>query len=328
MNTYTETAPLSGINTQEAACPARLGALRDALRPFVGLSNCQAQEPEARFQSSFHSQELGPVAVSRIACSPVTIHGMRGSASQRDYFVVCILNQGEATLSQSGRTATQRSGDILIFDCALAFSYQMHGECAGIWVRVPKTMLSIRVTNAQAITARCIPHSQLLTNLASTLLSEVLGLELKGDSPAAMRIATALVDVIAAILESYVESESVGCPRLANMLDTAKSAIIAGIENPNLDLEDISQRVGVSRRTLNRLFSQEGTTPTRWLWEKRLELSKSLLENGSRNRVTDVALSCGFSDFSHFSRAFKSRFGVTPKTLLSGFQQTKLAASM
>jgi AraC-like DNA-binding protein len=36
-----------------------------------------------------------------------------------------------------------------------------------------------------------------------------------------------------------------------------------------------------------------------------------LLKNPALN-VSEVALDCGFEDLSHFSRAFKEKFGVSP----------------
>jgi len=44
---------------------------------------------------------------------------------------------------------------------------------------------------------------------------------------------------------------------------------------------------------------------------KRLEYSAVLLRNNHLN-ISQVVFECGFEDLSHFSRAFKSRFGVSP----------------
>jgi AraC-like DNA-binding protein len=74
----------------------------------------------------------------------------------------------------------------------------------------------------------------------------------------------------------------------------------------------------VSPRTLMRLFAAEGTTPIRWLWHQRLAAACRALAGGRGARVTEVALSCGFSDLSHFSRAFKAEFGRSPREIAAG----------
>eukprot|EP01032_Pedospumella_encystans_P034527 gene34527-39031_t len=62
-----------------------------------------------------------------------------------------------------------------------------------------------------------------------------------------------------------------------------------------------------------RLFATEGTTPGRWLWQQRLEASYRALAEGRVRQVSQAALEFGFTDLSHFSRAFKARFGRSPK---------------
>ena len=87
------------------------------------------------------------------------------------------------------------------------------------------------------------------------------------------------------------------------------------IDNPDLDIDGICRSNGVSPRTLNRLFAVEGCTPMNWLWAQRLDRSHKALQTGPDSTITDVALAHGFRSMSHFSSAFKRRFGVTPNEL-------------
>ena len=66
---------------------------------------------------------------------------------------------------------------------------------------------------------------------------------------------------------------------------------------------------------LNRLFAREGSTPIRWLWQQRLAGAYQALAERRFGGVTDVAPSFGFSDVSHFSRAFKEAFGTAPASM-------------
>jgi len=49
-----------------------------------------------------------------------------------------------------------------------------------------------------------------------------------------------------------------------------------------------------------------------YLLHRRLEHSLWLLRH-TQNRITEVALSCGFSDLPHFNRLFKREIGVSPR---------------
>ncbi|HJE29562.1 MAG TPA: helix-turn-helix transcriptional regulator [Pseudomonas nitrititolerans] len=89
------------------------------------------------------------------------------------------------------------------------------------------------------------------------------------------------------------------CKRLQNHPDSRES------------LADWSQALGVSERTLSRLFLRE-TGLTFRAWRQRLRLLSALpaLERGER--VTDVALCCGYESLSAFIAAFREQFGATP----------------
>jgi AraC-like DNA-binding protein len=54
-----------------------------------------------------------------------------------------------------------------------------------------------------------------------------------------------------------------------------------------------------------------GTTPGKWLMERRLIHSASLLQTTDLS-VTEISFECGFEDVSHFSRSFKEKFGQSP----------------
>jgi transcriptional regulator GlxA family with amidase domain len=80
-----------------------------------------------------------------------------------------------------------------------------------------------------------------------------------------------------------------------------------------LPTEDIAQLVGVSRRQLERLFKQHmDALPSRWYAELRLARARRLLQQTSQS-ILQVGLACGFSSGSHFSNAYRARFGRTPR---------------
>ncbi len=80
-----------------------------------------------------------------------------------------------------------------------------------------------------------------------------------------------------------------------------------------LPTEDIARLVGVSRRQLERLFKQHlDELPSRYYADLRLSLARRLLQQTSQS-ILQVGLSSGFSSGSHFSNAYRARFGRTPR---------------
>jgi AraC-like DNA-binding protein len=71
-------------------------------------------------------------------------------------------------------------------------------------------------------------------------------------------------------------------------------------------------RLGLSDKTLTRLFQRQTGLGFR-LWRQRARLVHALplLERG--DRITDVALACGYDSLSSFIAAFRAHTGVTPR---------------
>jgi AraC-like DNA-binding protein len=72
-----------------------------------------------------------------------------------------------------------------------------------------------------------------------------------------------------------------------------------------------SQRLGLSEKTLSRLFLRD-TGLTFRAWRQRLRLLAALTPLEQGLRVTDVALGCGYDSVSAFIAAFRQHFGCTP----------------
>jgi AraC-like DNA-binding protein len=80
----------------------------------------------------------------------------------------------------------------------------------------------------------------------------------------------------------------------------------------NLALEDFAKLSHRSLSTFKRDFRKYyNQSPGKWLLQKRLEYSAVLLKNSALN-VSQAAFDSGFEDLSHFSRAFKEKFGTSP----------------
>ena len=82
-------------------------------------------------------------------------------------------------------------------------------------------------------------------------------------------------------------------------------------EDP-LPLDELSRRVSLSRRQIERLFEKHlKTTPYQYYLALRLQKARQLLETTSMP-VIDVAMACGFISSSHFAKSFKEHFRIPP----------------
>ncbi|MEI9425837.1 GlxA family transcriptional regulator [Mesorhizobium sp. Cs1299R1N1] len=77
-------------------------------------------------------------------------------------------------------------------------------------------------------------------------------------------------------------------------------------------LEDMAASSCLSRRQVERIFSKQiGRSPARYYLEMRLERAHLLILN-SQLPIVEIAMACGFVSASHFSKAYKEKYDMTP----------------
>lgn len=93
---------------------------------------------------------------------------------------------------------------------------------------------------------------------------------------------------------------------------------------PALDADDIARGTGCSRTRLYAAFAEHDETVMGALRELRLQRARAALDDGEQVHLGALAWRCGFADPSHFSRAFKTRFGLTPTAWARRAQAARL----
>ncbi|MHA6267741.1 GlxA family transcriptional regulator [uncultured Aliiroseovarius sp.] len=96
-------------------------------------------------------------------------------------------------------------------------------------------------------------------------------------------------------------------PKLSDVIQKME----ANIEDP-ISPSTLASEVGMSTRQLERLFRRYlNRSPKRYYMELRLQKARNLLMQTDMS-VINVALACGFSSPSHFSKCYRSHYDTTP----------------
>ncbi len=82
----------------------------------------------------------------------------------------------------------------------------------------------------------------------------------------------------------------------------------------------IAAALGVTPRYVQMLFAAEGTTPSACIQDQRLRMAAEQLRQPDAPCITEVAMAVGFNDLTHFGRAFRRRYGVTPRDYRDGLR--------
>lgn len=152
-----------------------------------------------------------------------------------------------------------------------------------------------------------------LTRLLGDHLRSLSGVVASMEAGDATRVANATRHLVAACLSGSCDAVEEARPQIESVLLSRARAFI----NASLGLEELSPAriaaaCGVSRASLYRLFEPFGGV-ARYVMEQRLARAFEALANPSETRqIAMIAHELGFSDESHFSRAFRRSYGTSP----------------
>jgi len=92
--------------------------------------------------------------------------------------------------------------------------------------------------------------------------------------------------------------------------------------DPDFGPFDVAVETGISLRYVQKLFTERGTTCTQFLYALRLDRAAQLVRRrallGKAQPLSEIAYACGYSDYTHFARNFRRRFGASPGALAAG----------
>lgn len=96
------------------------------------------------------------------------------------------------------------------------------------------------------------------------------------------------------------------------LLSKLESVVVEEIANPELSVQFIADRIGMSRSHLHRKLKElTNTNPVAYIKQARMKHALILL-NEKGMTVSEVAFATGFNSLSHFSTVFKEFYGVSP----------------
>ena len=284
---------------------------------FVELE-CVSLEREGFF-GSIENTTVGEAQLSNIRAAPqrVSRNAATIGRSDRDYFLLSLQTAGRGLVEQDGRQAALGRGDFTLYDTTRPYDLRFDDGFGQIVLRLPRQMILQSLPAAEKLTAIRIQGGTGAGLLASTFLGELQRQVACFGTTSALRYHAVIVDLIAAALSEQVEARAVFDDarhllqvRIARFIDD-------NLRDAGLTCEIVAERHRISERYLRKVFAGAGFSVAEMIWEKRLTVAKRDLCDPLRSHlsVSSIAFDVGFKDTGHFSRAFKAKFGVTPRAM-------------
>jgi AraC-like DNA-binding protein len=304
------------LDTGEVRDVERVDYWREmVLRLFADVQIAAPAGPD--FHGCMQSTLTDAMRLTRVASAAQSVQRLHRDArdSYEDCYFAVLMLSGTQRMQQDNRRVELHAGDFAVYDGARPHRLDFSDDWSELILSIPRSALNRLVPGMHDLTSRrLLPDSSAGEVLRSYLQSIALHFpKLRDDELAALSLHALTMIGSTLALDRKADEANAGARDAA--LLRAKMLINTSLGDPCLDAARIAGRLGLSPRYLNRLFNSEQTSLMRYVWNLRLERCRDdLLRAGTgAQRVTDIAQRWGFSDMSHFSRAFKSRFGVSPR---------------
>lgn len=305
------------LSTDRVASHRRVSYWRDAICDvFVELDR-EAVRSSGEFYGTIVNRPIAELQFSDVLSSGqrVVRSKSRIARSHNDYFMISVQREGTGIVSQDGRVARLNPGDFALYDSTRPYELMFDAPFSQFVARVPRSAVSNRLIAPEWLTARRIDGRSGVGRIALSYLAELERQLPSLDSQACGRLSDTFLDLITLALSASVNER----PQMSNVRQAQLYRIQCYIDDhladPDLTPASIAEAHRITVRYLNMLFAGAGMSVARWIWQRRLEkCERDLVDPRHAGRtIGEIAYSWGFNDLSHFSRAFKQRFGHSPK---------------
>ncbi|HEY6513258.1 MAG TPA: helix-turn-helix domain-containing protein [Burkholderiaceae bacterium] len=304
------------FSTQDLPPAQRHRAWQEALCAlYVRVdSRCDATDD---YQGFVKESSFGTVTITDCLIAPQCINRRQSHVSRgdKDCFYVALTQKGHQVVEQRGQRLAYGPGSATIFSASEPYTLRNPDSHRAFYLEIPRAALAQRWQPSRPMVTASVNTAYGVGRIVADLCASMV---LESDTlteTTRAQLGERLIDVLALALD--VPNGEV--PQLdgsvkSERLRQVKHYIELNIGNPLLNPERVAAACQMSVRALHYLFKDTGESVAGHIWERRLQRCRDALEMpaGRRRSVTEIALAAGFNSMSHFSSAFRRRFGVTP----------------
>jgi len=292
--------------------PASFDVCSEALRNICGAYHMTA-EHWRDFRGSIEPCRAAALEFADVRFSECQVVRDRDDRHYRgDHFFLVLQAAGTARMRQRGSEASLQPGDCTLIDSRFPSVFEVGPRYHQYSFHLPGHLVTKRFGDRTLPLARTIPGDR----GAGLLLSELLGSIVRN----APKIGDA--DLTGLTIELLGTALGLNADRAMRIQPAQRTMsyrdiahfIDANIDRPDLSPASIAAHFNTSVRQLYRLLQATDWTPASLIWARRLARAQELLrQNAHHAQIIEVALTCGFKDGAHFSRAYRKAFGHPPR---------------
>jgi len=307
---------IKSLSTETVCETDKIAFWADMVCQHLIQVDCNSIASQA-FHGDIHLRTIAHVDVSQVAAGAQQVARTARLITQADdeYFLLNIQRQGSSLVRQDGRVAKLVSGDMALYSSDRRYELAFDSAFSQTVLVFPADMMRAMIPTIDALTATTLSSQNPTTKLLSLMADCYFQTPFETMSMHTIaHAANALTEIFAAnIAEFSAGIDAVKSSLAFFHMTRIKQYVFENLRNPELSVQNVSQSLRISSAHIHRLFQVEEQTLSAWIWTRRLLACKLALQNPAKSHLTisQIAYSCGFNSSSHFSRAFRTKFGTT-----------------
>jgi len=278
--------------------------------------NVATEHPRDGFAGDITCRQYGDLQFAAFTSTSHKIVRLKShiARSRGAHHLVSLQRSGLTRMFQSNEACELQPGDVGLVDGTRPFRIEFTHAVDRIVAVIPHAQLHGRAPWLYRQPLKRIAANTPLSGTLRFYLERLAGPECA--SPSEASALSENVCNIVALMTATTQSERASARHIAvhTSLDHMLATLRRYLADPELSPGILAERLGVSVRTIHKRFHEADTTFGQWVLRNRLLACRRALDDprfGSFT-VSHIAYGWGFNDLSHFSKAFKARFGVSP----------------
>jgi AraC family transcriptional regulator, positive regulator of tynA and feaB len=277
-------------------------------------------DPASRddFEAELRTGTMGPLGLARVQFQAADVERTRShiSKTQQRFFSFVLHLRGRGVFTHCGHETKLDEGDFTLSDNAEPHHMRFQGPADVIILRSPPEVLKAYLPSPERLCGLRLPSQEGFTGTAATMMRSLVEQLERGLSPRfSQMIVRSVLEIMATSYAMAFESGIADCSVFGSRRVQARRFIEAHLKEPDLTPMSVARALSVSPRYLRMLFAADRETASAYILRRRLEeCARQLASPMWRGQtVTAIAFAGGFNSATHFTRAFRQRYGITPR---------------
>lgn len=269
-----------------------------------------AQPLEGEFLGHLETGYARTLKLSTVTSAHVKLYRTKNEIRNHNdsWFYTVFQLEGQAIVEQNDRQTLIQSGDITLIDAARPCSIVWQQPSRQISLLLPRSLLEQQLQVGEAHCVQRLGKNLPMVQMSHRLLQESMSNhQLSGSE------SEAALEAIVCLLRPVLLQQDVQPSRRDRQFEKVVQLIESHLQSDRLRPEWLANETGMSVRSLYRMFADKGLVVAQYIKNRRLDLcARALRSAADDEKLAGIGFSWGFTDHSHFSTAFRQRFGVSP----------------